>query len=321
MNPTTKTRFSMRSINRTTQCRYIRTASSRSDQTMRLSDGRTLGYAEYGCETGYPLMIMHGYPQCRLEASALDHIFRQRRIRVIAPERPGFGLSTGQPNRCIMDWPADVQALAHHLNLSRFAIMGGSGGGPYALACARMLPQDMMSAVGIFAGAGDWRAGAHHMPWIYRVSMLAAEHWPAGLRGSLAFVLWILRNGLNTEMATRRINDYLLKDRDQHDESVEERRAQLLRIIFEPFAQGTGPAAYEAKLLSQDWGIKFGDITYNNIHIWHAEKDWNSPLTMTEYYVKLLSNKPSFRVFEGDTHFTIHRHLDEILSELIPESP
>ena len=65
---------------------------------MRLSDGRTLGYAEYGCETGHPLMFMHGYPQCRLEPSTIDHIFRQRGIRVIAPERPGFGLSTVQPD-------------------------------------------------------------------------------------------------------------------------------------------------------------------------------------------------------------------------------
>ncbi|CAI7641297.1 unnamed protein product [Penicillium crustosum] len=293
---------------------------SRVDQTMRLSDGRTLGYAEYGCKTGHPLMFMHGYPQCRLEASAIDHVFRQRGIRVIAPERPGFGLSTVQPNRRIMDWPADVQALADHLGLSRFAIMGGSGGGPYALACAQVLPQDMMSAVGVLAGAGNWRAGAHHMPWIYRASMLAAEHWPAGLRGFLTFVVWMLRNGLNTQLATRRVDDYLAKDQDQHDESVEERRAQLLRILFEPFAQGAGPAAFEAKLLSQDWGIEFSDITYNNLHIWHAEKDWNSPLSMTEYYVKLLSKTPYFKVFEGDTHFTIHRHLDEILSKLIPES-
>lgn len=87
----------------------------------------------------------------------------------------------------------------------------------------------------------------------------------------------------------------------------------MLRILFEPFAQGAGPAAYEAKLLLQDWGIEIGDITYNNLHIWHAEKDWNSPLPMMEYYVKLLSNSPFFKVFEGDTHFTIHRHLEEIL--------
>ncbi|KAJ5827016.1 hypothetical protein N7447_003779 [Penicillium robsamsonii] len=228
---------------------------------MRLPDGRTLGYAKYGRETGYPLMFIHGYPQCRFEASALDHIFRQRGIRVIAPERPGFGLSTVQPNRRIMDWPADVQELAHHLSLSRFAIMGSSGGGPYALA-----------------------------------------------------------NGLNTQMATRRVNDYLLKDQDQHEEPVGERRAQLLRVLFKPFAQSASLAAYEAKLLSQDWGIEFGDITYNNLHIWHVGKDWNSPLRITEYYVKRLSNSPFFTAFEGDTHFTIHRHLDEILSELILES-
>ncbi|KAJ5588651.1 hypothetical protein N7537_011329 [Penicillium hordei] len=207
-----------------------------------------------------------------------------------------------------MDWPTDVQVLARHLRLSSFAIIGGSGGGPYALACAQVLPQDMMSAVGVLAGAGNWRARAHHMPWIYRASKLAAEHWPAGLRGLLTFVVWMLRHGMNTQMATQRVNDYLTKDQDQHDEFVKERRAQLLHILFESFAQGVGPAAYEAKLLSQGWGIEFGHITYNNLHIWHAEKNWNSPLPMTEYYVKLLSNSPYSKVFEDDTHFTIHKY-------------
>lgn len=286
---------------------------------MRLPDGRTLGYAEYGCDTGYPLIFMHGYPQCRLEASAIESLFHRRGIRVIAPERPGFGLSTIQPNRRIMDWPADVKALAHHLGLSRFAIMGGSGGGPYALACARGLPQDMLSAVGVVAGAGNWKAGAHYMPWIYRISMLASQRWPAGLRGSLAFMVWLLRSGLNTQHGTQRLQEYLRKDQDQHNISIEERTAAFMRILFEPFAQGAGPAAYEAKLLSQDWGIDFNNITYNNLRIWHAEQDWNSPLPMTEYYVKLLPNRLQLKVFDSDTHFTIHRHLDEIFSELIPQ--
>ena len=56
-----------------------------------------------------------------------------------------------------------------------------------------------------------------------------------------------------------------------------------------PFAQGAGPAAYEAKLLSQDWGIVFDSITYDNLYIWHPGKDYNSPLPMTEHYVKQLS--------------------------------
>ncbi|KGO77887.1 hypothetical protein PITC_060680 [Penicillium italicum] len=68
MKPTTKICFLRRSTQPTTKCRYIGATSSRVDHSMRLSGGRTLGYAEYGCETGYPLMFMHGYPQCRLEA-------------------------------------------------------------------------------------------------------------------------------------------------------------------------------------------------------------------------------------------------------------
>lgn len=80
-------------------------------------------------------------------------------LRVIAPDRPGFGLSTFDARRRITDWPADVKALAAHLGITRFAILGGSGGAPYALACARALPADMVSAVGLYAAAAPWSVG------------------------------------------------------------------------------------------------------------------------------------------------------------------
>lgn len=70
---------------------------------MRLSNGRALGYAKYGFETGYPLTFMHGYFLCRLKSSAIDHIFRQRGICLIAPDSPGFGIYTVQPYRSIMN--------------------------------------------------------------------------------------------------------------------------------------------------------------------------------------------------------------------------
>ncbi|KAJ5748987.1 uncharacterized protein N7511_010683 [Penicillium nucicola] len=165
---------------------------------MRLPDGRILGYAEYGPETGYPLIYLHGYSQCRYEGSVIENVLHRHGIRMVAPDRPGFGLSTNQPNRRIADWPDDVQALAGHLGLSRFALMGGSGGGPYILACAHALPHEMMSAVGILAGGGNWKAGAHHMPFVYRASAFAAEYWPAGLRSSLGILVWIIRSGLTS---------------------------------------------------------------------------------------------------------------------------
>jgi pimeloyl-ACP methyl ester carboxylesterase len=124
-------------------------------QGCTLPDGRVLSYAEFGDPEGYPLMFFHGYPSCRLEAWFLDPIVQRKGIRLIAPDRPGFGRSTFQPNRQFIHYPSDIRALADHLKLERFAILGGSGGGPYALACANDI-SGRLSAVGLFASAGPW---------------------------------------------------------------------------------------------------------------------------------------------------------------------
>ncbi|OJD15779.1 hypothetical protein AJ78_03997 [Emergomyces pasteurianus Ep9510] len=130
------------------------------------SNPRTLSYAEYGPPTGFPLLFFHGYPSSRLEAASLTPVAHRLHLRIIAPDRPGFGRSTHQPKRRIMDWPADVRALADHLGLARFAVLGGSGGGPYALACAREGGKDgvlggrRLVGVGVVAGAGPWWAAA-----------------------------------------------------------------------------------------------------------------------------------------------------------------
>jgi pimeloyl-ACP methyl ester carboxylesterase len=80
-------------------------------------------------------------------------------VRVIAPERPGFGLSTFDETHRVSDWPSSIRALAAHLGIDRFAVLGGSGGAPYALACAHALPADMISAVGLLAPAAPWIEG------------------------------------------------------------------------------------------------------------------------------------------------------------------
>ncbi|CAL5872569.1 uncharacterized protein PFLUO_LOCUS6833 [Penicillium psychrofluorescens] len=266
-------------------------------------------------------MWFHGYPTSRLEGQGIDKIAQRLGIRVISPDRPGFGLSTVQPHRRISDWPTDVQALAGHLGLSRFSILGGSGGAPYTLACAHLLPADMLSGVGIIAGAGPWQAGAHHMPLPYRMMAQAAYSWPAGLRWSLDALVWMLRKAVATPTVTRWLDNAIQKsisDEEQGSErSVEERRQRTLRMMFEGFAQGSEATVEEANLLTQDWGIPFEDVTYDPILIWHGTKDYNSPVAMIRYMAERL---PHCVLKEYDhTHFTLHEHLEEILSELVPK--
>jgi pimeloyl-ACP methyl ester carboxylesterase len=101
------------------------------DKTIRLPDGRHLGYAEYGDPDGIPLLYFHGTPGSRLQARLFDAPAREVGVRMVAPERPGYGLSDVHPQRTLLDWVQDMEVLADRLHLERFAVMGVSGGGPH----------------------------------------------------------------------------------------------------------------------------------------------------------------------------------------------
>jgi pimeloyl-ACP methyl ester carboxylesterase len=120
---------------------------------IRLPDGRLLDYAEWGDPSGQPLIYCHSFPGSRAEGRLGDQPAKHAGVRVIAPDRPGMGLSDFQPGRALVDWPDDVGHLADALGLERFAVLGISGGSPYAAVCAWRLPQ-RLTDVGIVSGIG-----------------------------------------------------------------------------------------------------------------------------------------------------------------------
>jgi pimeloyl-ACP methyl ester carboxylesterase len=120
----------------------------RSDDVIVLPDGRRLAYAEYGDPDGEPVFLFHGLPGSRLSWGLLPGAPIPTGLRIIAPDRPGYGGSDPKPGRSLLDWADDVAQLADTLNISEFDIVGVSGGGPGALACAWKMP-DRLTTVGI----------------------------------------------------------------------------------------------------------------------------------------------------------------------------
>lgn len=306
--------------------RFINTNTAKPDQTLTLPDGRTLGYAEYGCPTGIPLFYFHGFPSSRLESSAIDEMGHRRQIRVISPDRPGFGISTYQSGRRINDFPADVKFLAKHLDISRFAVLGGSGGGPYALACAHALPRDMVSAVGLLASAGPWEAGKQGLLLSEKFGHWASTRWPGGLVKLTDTLLALIRWALTTRRGKNYFDAQLglkaPKPEDNNDGKVmtlDELRDQTIHAVFETFAQGSKACVQEARLLSTDWDIPFEDVDYNKVQIWHGVKDVNSPVRLMRYIAKRLPNA-DLREYPDDDHWTVIKHLEDIISELMPEA-
>ena len=140
------------------------------NKQIKLKDGRMLGYDEHGAPEGKPIFYFHGHPGSRLDWKLFDENDNAAELnaRIIAVDRPGSGLSDFKRGRKILDWPDDVIELAEALQVDRFAVLGISGGGPYAAACAYKIPE-RLTATAIVCGMGpaDAPGSKDGMSWTY----------------------------------------------------------------------------------------------------------------------------------------------------------
>ncbi|MFD6463995.1 alpha/beta fold hydrolase, partial [Streptomyces roseolus] len=110
--------------------------------------GVTVGGMECGDRDGFPVLAFHGAPGSHVEGVAFAHTAAQEvGVRMIAIDRPGMGMSEIAPRKHLADYTDTVAAIADHFDLERFAVLGASAGGPYALACAARLPDRVSKAV------------------------------------------------------------------------------------------------------------------------------------------------------------------------------
>src|SRR5215467_679630 len=106
-----------------------------------LKDGRSLGYAEYGDPNGTPIVLFHGMPGSRLVGKMFDQVAQAQQARLLVADRPGYATSSALRHGSLLGFVNDVSALAETLQVDRFAVLGISGGAPFALACAAKIPQ------------------------------------------------------------------------------------------------------------------------------------------------------------------------------------
>ena len=127
---------------------------------LRLPDGRRVSYADHGDQAGPVVLACVGTPQSRLLPPGEAERAGAMGFRLVVPDRPGFGGSDPKPGRTLEDWPADAVALMDGLGVDRFGVIGGSGGGPYAVACGVLLGE-RVTAVALVAPAEPADAPAH----------------------------------------------------------------------------------------------------------------------------------------------------------------
>jgi pimeloyl-ACP methyl ester carboxylesterase len=116
-------------------------------RTVEVAGGRTVGVAVHGSTDGFPVLWCHGGPGSRLEPAPIVSAAANAGVRLIGIDRPGYGWSTPWPGRSIAGWVPDAIAVADELALERFATVGVSTGGAYALAIATLAPDRVVATV------------------------------------------------------------------------------------------------------------------------------------------------------------------------------
>ncbi len=275
----------------------------RVDATFQLSDGRCLGYAEYGEPNGKPVLLFHGNPGSRYEWLRVADAETMSGIRAIAPERPGFGVSDFQPRRTHLDWAKDIAELADHLGLDQFAVIGFSSGGAHALACAWALPE-RITALGLISCVAPLEVPGimAGMSWPNKRELLLARASP------LLAWLWMAR------VARRALRDARKRTEEATDETERQKRDAILLNLTEAFRSGARGCAYELTLRSRPWAFDVTEVTTKSF-LWQGEADDNVPPPMGRYLATVLPGCEATFV-PGARHAVHSRRMVEILSKV-----
>ena len=284
------------------------------DKILTLPDGRVMGYCEYGDPMGMPVLFCHGYPASRLQATLTQSIAKQTGLRIVSADRPGFGLSDPLPGRNLLDWPRDVTVLLDALGLERVAVLGVSGGGPYAMACGYALAA-RVSTVSVICGLAPLSAQGvlAHTNWLAWPSYFLARRAPLVLRTlHTLIILSILRP--HPERLLRWTMSGSVADR-----KILERKDILVQItasMQESIRQGVTGVTSEFQLFARDWGFNLSGIQVP-VHLWQGDRDTTVPLYHARYLAEVLPNA-TLTIVPGEGHFSLPIvHMAAILRELI----
>jgi pimeloyl-ACP methyl ester carboxylesterase len=174
-------------------------------------------------------------------------------IRLIAPDRPGYGLSTFQRGRRLLDWPDDLAQLADALCIDRFAVVGLSGGGPHTLACALKLV-DRLTGVGLVASTApfDIPSATDGMAKDNQRYLAITRHAPfSALR---VLYSWVVHAELRNPEAWLQSQSVRLAAADRAVRASALWRQMEPDNVREAYRQGALGHAWEGGLLTHPWG-------------------------------------------------------------------
>ena len=212
-----------------------------------------------------------------------------------------------------MDWPDDVVEVAKILNLEKFSVLGVSGGGPYALACARSIP-GYLDKVTVACGLGPMDApnATSGMMLSNRILFSYGQFFPPLLRLSVSLMVRQL-----SSKPVKGFEKFIegLPEPDRLVLSGTNAQELVLASAVEGVRQGSKPLLEEISIYSKFWGFELSDLNVP-ISLFQGEADIDVPASMARYQAELIPNC-ELNLYPTDGHFSLLvNRIDEIIASL-----
>ncbi|MFC6951336.1 alpha/beta hydrolase [Halorubellus litoreus] len=245
-------------------------------------DGRTVAFASFGDPEGAPVVALHGTPGSRAFGAFLDAPARERGVRVLAPDRPGFGGSEPRPERSVADAASLFTGVLDALDLDSAGVLGFSGGGPHALACPALAPE-RVHGTALLASPAPPDADVPQETMI-RATHALARHTSLGLSLACRIQAAVFGrqngDGLLDLFTTAPVAHDVVVD----DATVPEVLATERDLALE---RGHRGLVDDYRALATDWG--FDEYTVGpTVHVYHGADDENVHPDAADHYDRVL---------------------------------
>ncbi|MDQ7903250.1 alpha/beta hydrolase [Phytohabitans sp. ZYX-F-186] len=266
-----------------------------------------------------PVFLLHGTPGSRSGPKPRGIVLYRMGVRLICYDRPGYGGSDRHEGRRVADVAGDVAAIADHLGFDRFAVVGRSGGGPHALACAALLPDRVTRAAAMVSIAP---ADASDLDWHQDMTNLNTEEYRSVDADGSAYAAQLAARARVTRKNPRSLVEHLrpaLCDMDHRVIDDIAIRRQLTASYREATRPGPGGWIDDVTAFRKGWGFDLSTIRVP-VRLWHGDADTFSPVQHTEWLAARIPGA-EMQVQRGAGHFTAVEFLPLILAWLAEARP
>jgi pimeloyl-ACP methyl ester carboxylesterase len=270
-------------------------------QSLNTPDDRVLTYTVTGDPHGMPVFLLHGTPGSHRGPKPRPGVLYRQGVRLICYDRPGYGGSSRHKDRQVAHAAADVKAIADRLNIDRFAVIGRSGGAPHALACAAMLPDEVMRTVALVSVAP---ANAPGLDWYEGMAPDNVEEYSAIDADTLRLTERLRARANRTSEDPETLIEILLSQMTDPDLHVVGDYA-IRRLLASTYAEGLreGPFGWvdDVLALRSDWGFQVENIK-GPVLLWHGAEDNFSPVSHTRWLAAKIPDS-ELQIQQDTAHF------------------